>query len=385
MPLRPRAIILAAVLAATACGTSQGQTQQEAVYGSPQPQPVSSPLPEITPVETVAPALKATVGAGVTPEMLQSIKETPSVAHATAISLGEVMVQNFLGPALISVAAIDPLDFRPLSPQVTANAEFIWRALLRHRLILAHEEHNRLRVSPGSNLLAQGVRGRFAISLGGVAANGVPNWAGALVSRERGSQLGLGLPTLLVIGLEQGTDPETARRALRRKHSDIQFEITVRQRAFLTGAAAAKAFGSFSFTTNQDGTITPDEEWVKANIVSQQVPIFGSVRCHQIMFPQLKAALTEVENRGLASEIDRRDYGGCFVPRFIGRDPGRPLSMHAWGIAVDFNVSTNPVGAEPKMNREVVQIFESWGFRWGGRWSPPDGHHFELAAIVKSK
>jgi hypothetical protein len=34
------------------------------------------------------------------------------------------------------------------------------------------------------------------------------------------------------------------------------------------------------------------------------------------------------------------------------------------------------------MDPRVVSIMEKWGFRWGGRWSPPDGHHFELAALI---
>jgi hypothetical protein len=29
------------------------------------------------------------------------------------------------------------------------------------------------------------------------------------------------------------------------------------------------------------------------------------------------------------------------------------------------------------MNREVVRIFERWGFNWGGDFLIPDGHHFE--------
>jgi hypothetical protein len=35
------------------------------------------------------------------------------------------------------------------------------------------------------------------------------------------------------------------------------------------------------------------------------------------------------------------------------------------------------------MDPRVVAIFEKWGFRWGGRWTKPDGMHFELAAVLR--
>lgn len=385
MPFRAITIFFVALLAA-ACGSSEAETPV-AQYGTsiPQPpQPSPSPPLEILPVEAITPGLKATFAGGLTKDLIQAIEDHPGVAHATGMTLGQGVIHTSLGETSLTIAAVDPLDFRPLSPQVTANASFIWQELLRHRIILAHEEHERLKANPGTNLFALGTQGQFALSVGGVAANGVPNWSGAIVSEARGAQLGLGVPTLLLVGLKEGQDVEKVRKALKRSHPQIHFETNIRQRAFLTGMAASKAFGSFTFTTNPDGTISPDPNWVKANIIEKSVPIFGKVRCHRIMFPQLIAALTEVEQRGLAGEIFRKEYGGCFVPRFIDRDPGRALSMHAWGIAMDFNVASNPLGAEPKMNREIVQIFENWGFRWGGRWSPPDGHHFELAAIIKA-
>ncbi len=57
--------------------------------------------------------------------------------------------------------------------------------------------------------------------------------------------------------------------------------------------------------------------------------------------------------------------------------------MHAWGLAVDFNVRGNEFGNHnPEMDPRIVEIFERWGFVWGGRWSTPDGMHFELGALL---
>ena len=57
--------------------------------------------------------------------------------------------------------------------------------------------------------------------------------------------------------------------------------------------------------------------------------------------------------------------------------------MHAFGLAVDLNVSSNYYGTRGDMDPEIVAIFEKWGFLWGGRWSQPDPMHFELARLVE--
>ena len=59
------------------------------------------------------------------------------------------------------------------------------------------------------------------------------------------------------------------------------------------------------------------------------------------MLPQLRAALQEVVDARSGQQIDRSQYGGCYVPRFIGSDPSQGLSFHTWGTAIDLNVSGN--------------------------------------------
>jgi hypothetical protein len=142
-------------------------------------------------------------------------------------------------------------------------------------------------------------------------------------------------------------------------------------------------FGSFSYVVHPDGRISADPRWAQTHIRSRKVAILGTVRCHRLMLPQLARALREIERARLASLIDTSQYGGCYVARTILWDPANPLSMHAWGLAIDLNVSTNGYGARPKMDPRIVAIFEKWGFRWGGRWRIPDGMHFELAALLR--
>jgi hypothetical protein len=101
------------------------------------------------------------------------------------------------------------------------------------------------------------------------------------------------------------------------------------------------------------------------------------VTCHRALIAPLRRALARLQRRNLARLVDRGDYAGCYAPRRI---PGSgSLSLHAWGLAVDLNASTNPQGAEPRQDPRLVRAFEREGFTWGGRWpTAPDGMHFEL-------
>ena len=99
--------------------------------------------------------------------------------------------------------------------------------------------------------------------------------------------------------------------------------------------------------------------------------------------PQLRAALTDIVRLGLAAKIHPKEYGGCYVPRFIARDPAKGLSFHTWGTAIDLNVPGNQRGTVGLIDRRVVQIFNRWGFNWGGTWRYTDPMHFEMARLVK--
>jgi hypothetical protein len=147
--------------------------------------------------------------------------------------------------------------------------------------------------------------------------------------------------------------------------------------AVLPQLTIKSVFGEFAARSQGDGTFVVDDRWRRLEIVTAHLPILGTVTCHRAMLPQLRAALREVRASGLAHLIDPSDYGGCFGPRTIDREPrGRP-SHHAWGIAIDLNVSQNPFGAEPNQDLRLVRIMEAHGFTWGGRWLIPDGMHFE--------
>jgi hypothetical protein len=57
------------------------------------------------------------------------------------------------------------------------------------------------------------------------------------------------------------------------------------------------------------------------------------------------------------------------------------MSLHSWGLAVDFNAAWNGFGAVPTMSPELVACFTDAGFAWGGVWKKPDGMHHQIAVL----
>jgi hypothetical protein len=125
-----------------------------------------------------------------------------------------------------------------------------------------------------------------------------------------------------------------------------------------------------------DDWVRLDPAFVRRHLVTRRVPILGAVTCHRAMLPHLRSALAELSRRGLARLVDPGDYAGCYAPRRIR--PGGALSLHAWGLAVDLNASTNPFGGRSAQDRRLVRVMRRHGFTWGGDWpTRPDPMHFE--------
>ena len=130
-----------------------------------------------------------------------------------------------------------------------------------------------------------------------------------------------------------------------------------------------------------DDWITLDPGFRRRYLRSRSVPILGSVTCHRAMLPRLRAALAELERRGLARLVDAGDYAGCYAPRRIS--PDGALSLHAWGLAVDLNASSNPFGGRSRQDPRLVRTLQRHGFSWGGDWpTRPDPMHFEFRGRI---
>jgi len=141
-----------------------------------------------------------------------------------------------------------------------------------------------------------------------------------------------------------------------------------------------------------------DKAWERANIVkAKNLPGTWEGNghyVHRLVEPYLREALRRCELAGCLGYINRI---GSFNFRHQRHDSSRPLSMHAFGCAVDVNASDNSAKTlrdypEPwspawttlwpkGVPSELVHAFESVGWTWGGRWHGfVDNMHFELVS-----
>jgi hypothetical protein len=116
------------------------------------------------------------------------------------------------------------------------------------------------------------------------------------------------------------------------------------------------------------------------HLASRQVPLLGRFTCHRKVFPPLIAAMRELRSLGRGAVI--RNFAGCYNARMVMRRPSGAISHHSWGAAVDINSLTNPYGSPPNQPAILVRVMREHGFTWGGRWTVPDGMHFEFVGIA---
>ena len=319
---------------------------------------------------------------------IAGLLEIRGLTVAAGASIGELSVAGPAGGGELRVAAVDPLEFRSVAPDSTRDAAFVWSEMAAGEAVVTFA---------GAEALGLGDQARITVgdaelAVGAFADNGAPNIAEVMVNEQVGRDLGLVEKRWVVVGTRPGADLDNVRAAIEGLLPSGRVAQLLPDSPDLfapgdpeaVGEATGSLIGTMEFKILEDGFIKPEREWVRQNIATAEVSILGEVTCHRLLIPQLQAALTEITEEGLADLIRADDYGGCYVPRFIDRDPSLPLSMHAFGLAVDINVSTNLLGSAGDQDPRVVAIFEKWGFEWGGHWDRPDPMHFELARIVET-
>lgn len=156
-----------------------------------------------------------------------------------------------------------------------------------------------------------------------------------------------------------------------------------------------KIVGTVNWTAGPLGSIILEPGWEAANIETFDVPELkgiqtyggafgGKVRFYKKAGPQLQAAWKAVKDHGLMSRV--LFWDGSFVPRMIRGSTTKP-SEHTFGCAFDINARWNGLNVTPPPAgqlgsvRELVPIFESFGFFWGGNWPRRDGMHFQIETL----
>ena len=101
------------------------------------------------------------------------------------------------------------------------------------------------------------------------------------------------------------------------------------------------------------------------------------IYCNKDFVPLLEKAFKNVNDRGLAMQV--KTWDGCFNIR--KKRGATSMSLHSWGLAIDFNAAWNGFGKTPTMSPELVKCFTDAGLDWGGTWSRPDGMHMQIAKL----
>lgn len=142
---------------------------------------------------------------------------------------------------------------------------------------------------------------------------------------------------------------------------------------------------------NPGSCYTKVQSYVGSHLTS--VSILGkSISVHKDAYPAFKAVSDELNKSSVAKKYKINTIGAyvfrCNVNASTSDrndlcSDGCVLSAHAFGIAVDINWDENCNGCSTyTIPMEIVDIFESYGFRWGGRYksvfgSRIDPMHFE--------
>jgi hypothetical protein len=316
------------------------------------------------------------------PSMVRRIRHLPGVTQVEQFSWAQVSIEDHA----VNVAAVDPATYRNFNPAAVAQFQPEWNRVSGGEMALRRGFSRQ--VSKAGYVRLGARAGAPEVHVGAYSPQ-VPQ-VDAVVNDSWVKTLGMTPGNALLVSTGSST-PVAARGPVQRivgHGASVQrLDVAARlgldpqavQNVLLVGSVG-DAVGSYSYSVLAGGRIAPQQSWVSSHISTETMPIIGPMTCNTAMFPQLRAALEEIEADGLASAIHPGQYGGCFVPRFIAGTT--TLSNHAFGLAFDVNVPENERGTVGLINRQVVAIFGKWGFTWGGTWHYTDPMHFELNRIV---
>jgi hypothetical protein len=365
------------------------QGDPAAVVLDPGPRPSPPPV-----IRTVSPdTLLAWTPGGLPDGFAKRIGRISGVVHVTSVRSGVAwMTASFTedgervdrpSEGLAIPLEVAGLDLRTYGAFLSPAERAVLGSLARGEAVLGETSARLRRLGPGGVLRFGPRSARVAAVLpdSSIGANEVA------LSKEAAAELGVTRERYLLIDPASGASRPSLSSAIRRALPPGQ-QVQIRGPgetpyfrqgdAVLPQVTIKELFGEFAARPLPDGFIRIDPAWASRRIVTVSVPVLGSVTCNRTLIPQLRGALQEIARRGYAALVDPGDYGGCYSPRFLNRNPAAGLSHHAWGVALDVNVGANPFGRTPQQDSRVVAVFERWGFTWGGTWLLPDGMHFEF-------
>tara|TARA_B100000214_G_scaffold51955_1_gene32905 strand:- start:133 stop:1278 length:1146 start_codon:yes stop_codon:yes gene_type:complete len=259
------------------------------------------------------------------------------------------------------------------------------QAIKDNKIVISELTANRYELKVGDYVNLVGLNSEIIpIEVGKVLKDSKIGWFEGVVNKELGFKLGIYRNIQAIIW-----DSHINENFLIELHKNINYrkvkltfrENRVNKNWILPTALVKEMFGDFQIKERDGVWITTEPSWRDENIQQKRMPILGLTRCHRLMWEPLEGALNQIVAEGLQDSLSVEEFrtsGGCYAPRRINRfDAGGSISRHAWGIAIDINTKS---GYPPR----VVEIFNEWGFAWGGTWTSPDEMHFELRDLSAS-
>lgn len=129
-----------------------------------------------------------------------------------------------------------------------------------------------------------------------------------------------------------------------------------------------------------------DTDWYRDNMINISLPIVGIKKIHRRAAPMFMVLLADTAAAmrlyGLVWEIKQF----CTWNFRLIRGSKTKLSEHGRGDAFDCNHSQNPRGVAGTQPDWFVELAESWGWTWGGRWRGKKGKsrddmHFQWSRV----
>lgn len=298
----------------------------------------------------------------------------------TTNSLGEVKV-NTLNNYLynVSIKTIDSSVTSYFYNKIESSV------INSGRLLVSELTAERYSLEVGDKVFLVGLENKIIeLEVGGISKDSDMGWFEMVVNKDTGYQLGIFRNIQAIIWDTNINENFLIELHKNIKYSKVKFsfrESEPNQNWVLPSALVKEFFGDFQIKERDGVWVTTEPAWRSKNIQQKRIPLLGLTVCHRLMWEPLEGALNQIIDEGLSDYISKEEFqtsGGCYAPRRISRfDAGGSISRHAWGIAIDINTKSG-------YPQRIVEIFNSWGFAWGGTWTSPDEMHFELRDLSAS-
>ncbi|MFN2595485.1 MAG: ABC transporter permease, partial [Actinomycetota bacterium] len=253
------ALLIAICLALSSCG---GRVSTSLGPNTAVAQSIALPSPV-----AAIPVFAVKVPDGASDGTIARISHIGGVAVAAGVRIHKETVRSPEGSAQLRVAAVDPLDFRPLALPSARDAPFVWTALLSNQAVISYDAAHRLKIAGGEPVRLKNGPSQL---IGAFADTGVPNIADLLVSQHVGGEAGLRKTNLVEVGAKPGASVDEIAKGIHQVFPGAVLHRLIAQPPPVLqpdnpqpfGVAQGSIIGTMHYLIQKNGFIKPDPAWV---------------------------------------------------------------------------------------------------------------------------